>query len=75
MVQEIDRKAYDINAVLKLVIEKTIGSIKWGFLSQVLNKFGFSVNVIFTRCIAHTKVTVLFNGVVKGSFHPTRGLR
>lgn len=59
--------------VPKLDMEKAFDRIQWGFLKQVLANFGFSSKVIsqILGCISNSKVSVLFNGSVKGFFHPS----
>ena len=62
---------------LKIDMEKAFDKMKWGFLIEVMQCFGFSDKWIkwINQCITTTSFSILLNGGSYGFFHPQRGLR
>ena len=62
---------------MKLDIQKAYDMVDWRFLCKTIEAFGFSyqwINLIL-QCISTTKVSILINGIPKGFFKSSRGLR
>ncbi|CAN1239055.1 LINE-1 retrotransposable element ORF2 protein [Linum grandiflorum] len=62
---------------LKLDMEKAYDRIEWGFLFEMLHRFGFhrSFTSWIQACITSVTYSVNFNGIRVGYFKPSRGLR
>lgn len=76
-VQEINRKTVGQNVIFKLDIDKAFDRVEWSFLRKVLSKFGFGQKVIsmISSCIGYSNFSIHFNGMVRGHFKSSRGLR
>ncbi|CAM8886477.1 unnamed protein product [Rhodiola kirilowii] len=63
--------------MIKLDISKAYDSVKWDFLKQAMEVFGFSVRYIewIMACVSSIKYSVLVNGSLEGYFGSRRGLR
>lgn len=77
LVHNISHKVRGQNVIIKLDMMKAYDRLEWGFLFDILSKFGFSqtwINLIkglFTKCW----FSVIFNGNLGGFFPSSRGLR
>ena len=62
---------------VKLDFNKAYDRMEWNFLETVLVAFGFSEKVVhlLMQCVTTVQFTLLLNGGIWASFHPTRGLR
>ncbi|KAJ9693692.1 hypothetical protein PVL29_009580 [Vitis rotundifolia] len=71
------QKRKEKGLICKLDIEKVYDSINWTFLMKVLIKMGFRSRwrKWIWRCISTARFFVLINGVPKGFFSSTKGLR
>jgi len=73
----LDKKAYGGNLALKIDITKAFDTLDWGFLLKVLSCFGFYQ--IFCNWIASiissAHLSISINGVQKGYFNCTKGVR
>lgn len=74
---ELDKKRYGGNVILKLDISQAYDTLEWSFLFKVMQQFGFSPRVInWVRVILESSnISVLLNGSPHGFFKPTRGVR
>ena len=64
LVQELDRKLWYSNIMLKLNMEKAYDRVEWPFLLFMLRNFGFReqvIDVIF-RVVSNNWFSVLING-------------
>lgn len=72
-----DQKTFDDNFALKLVIDKALITIIWGFLLHVLKKFGFCQ--FFPQWIGSTisltYLSMIVNGAQHDYFDCTMGVR
>ncbi|XP_058092651.1 uncharacterized protein LOC131239111 [Magnolia sinica] len=77
MVHEIDHKAFRGNLIIKVDMEKAYDRLDWGFIIQVLQKFGFARRWIsmVQRCWEGIWFSALINGRSFGFFKSSRGLR
>ncbi|KAI9177742.1 hypothetical protein LWI28_018618 [Acer negundo] len=71
------KKCYRGNLAMKIDIRKVFYTLDWSFLCRVLQAFGFSfIFVDWINDILHSsRLSVLFNGVPKGYFRCSRGVR
>lgn len=60
--------------VLKLYISKAYDKVNWDFLFKVLMKLSKLIDLI-RECATTMRYAVLVNGIPKGSFRETRGIR
>jgi hypothetical protein len=62
---------------VKLDFNKAYDRMEWNFLETVLVAFGFNEKVVhlLMQCVTTVQFTLLLNGGIWASFHPTRGLR
>lgn len=77
MMQCIGKDNYGGNIIIKLDMEKAFDRLEWPFLEEVLKSFGFSSKFMnLVHCyISSNTFFVLLQGVVRGHFTSTRGLR
>lgn len=63
--------------IISLDMHKAYDCLEWYFLVAVLHKFGFSGDWIklILACISSCNFLVIFQGIIKGFFPSTRGLR
>lgn len=62
---------------VKLDISKAYDRVEWSFLINMMIHLGFDIKWIdlIMNCISSINFSILINGVPKGSFSPSRGLR
>lgn len=63
--------------LLKGDMKKAYDRLEWGFLSKVLDAWGFSEGVqrLIHSCVSTVQYSLLLNGGIAGSFTPSRGMR
>ncbi|KAL6190194.1 hypothetical protein ACLB2K_036592 [Fragaria x ananassa] len=62
---------------VKLDLEKAYDLLDWSYIQACLCKFGFHsdwINLIM-HCISSVSFSIMLNGIPKGWFQPTRGIR
>jgi hypothetical protein len=75
--REIGKRGKGSNVMFSLDMLKAYDRLEWDFLLAVLRKFGFAERwvVLIQACISSCSYSVVFQGIVKGYFIPSRGLR
>lgn len=70
-------KEWKPGVICKLDLEKAYDHVNWGFLMYVLRRSGFGVRWRDWnwKCISLVSFSILINGVPKGHFGCSRGLR
>nr|GEV38670.1 RNA-directed DNA polymerase, eukaryota, reverse transcriptase zinc-binding domain protein [Tanacetum cinerariifolium] len=63
--------------IFKVDLEKAYDSVRWDYLDDVLNKFGFGSKwrVWIHNCLNSSKGSILVNGSPTGEFHFQKGLK
>ncbi|XP_056690288.1 uncharacterized protein [Spinacia oleracea] len=65
------------SCVMKLDLKKAYDTVEWGFIEEVMKKFGFPhhfIQLVMT-CLTTTQYSLLINGVPSPLIQPKRGLR
>lgn len=77
IIREIGKREGNPNVIFSLGMHKAYDRLKWDFLMLVLQNFGFSLawREIIMACVSSCSFSVVFQGVIKGFFLPSRGLR
>jgi len=77
IINDIRKNNFGRNTIIKLDMAKAYDPVNWNFLLHALKKFGFSdkwVDMI-RRLISNVWYSVIINGVRRGFFPSTRGLK
>ena len=77
MVNVLDKSSFRGAMAIKVDIQKAFDTMEWGFLLNVLRKFGFCetfVKWIF-EILSSSLISVLFNGEPHGYFSCSRGVK
>ncbi|VFQ86979.1 unnamed protein product [Cuscuta campestris] len=77
MVHHINRKANGGNLIIKLDMAKAFDKLKWSYLFDILQQFGFCAQFInmVKNLLSSSKYSVLFNGKPCGYFGQSRGIK
>lgn len=77
MLHELDRPVRGHNIFLKLDMTKAYDRVEWNFLLAVLRQFGFSSRFtsLVAQMISNCWFSISFNGISKGFFKSSRGIR
>lgn len=64
-------------AALKIDLSKAYDRVEWDYLRRIMLKLGFDVTWVnlIMNCISCPEFSINLNGIKKGSFHSSRGLR
>lgn len=75
--REIGRRGKCNNVMFSLDMLKAYDRLEWDFLLAVLRKFGFAERWVrlIQACISACSYSVVFQGIVRGYFTASRGLR
>lgn len=74
---DIDRPVRGHNTILKLDMAKAYDRVEWDYLFKMLRLFGFSNRFVslIAQMISNCWFTISMNGISRGYFKSTRGLR
>ncbi|VFQ98624.1 unnamed protein product [Cuscuta campestris] len=77
MAHNMDRKAEGANIIIKLDLTKAFDKVKWSYLLDILQRFGFCRSFLhMVKTVLKTsKYSVLFNGKPCGFFWQSRGIK
>lgn len=77
LIRSIHKPTRGGNVILKIDMAKAYDSVDWGFLLHVMTAFGFSTSIynLVRQCISSPWYSVMMNGVSKGFFQGTQGMR
>lgn len=68
------KRSQEQGLVCNVDLEKAYDRVDWDFLQWTMEKKGFKRKWIM-GCLDHLHFSIIFNGVSKGFFHSSRGLR
>ncbi|VFR02708.1 unnamed protein product [Cuscuta campestris] len=77
LVHNINRKAKGGNLIIKLDLAKAFDKVKWSYLLDILQRFGFCsqfINMI-ENLLVSSKYSILLNGKPCGFFGQSRGIK
>lgn len=62
---------------MKLDISKAYDRVEWNFVEGIMKKIGFNPAWVdsIMKCVSTVSYSVVFNGNIGETFHPTRGFR
>ena len=62
---------------LKLAMSKAYDNVKWFCLDKTMEKLGFDVKwrSLIMKCVTTISYSIKINGVPRGNFFPSRGIR
>ncbi|VFQ84578.1 unnamed protein product [Cuscuta campestris] len=77
MAHNIDTKAESGNIIIKLDMAKAFDKLKWSYLIDILQRFGFCPQFLtMIKCLLHaSKYSIFLNGKPCGFFGQTRGIK
>ncbi|VFR00957.1 unnamed protein product [Cuscuta campestris] len=77
MVHHINKKANGGNLIIKLDMAKAFDKLKWSYLFDILQQFGFCAQFInmVKNLLSSSKYSVLFNGKPCSYFGQSRGIK
>ncbi|CAH9092694.1 unnamed protein product [Cuscuta europaea] len=73
----IEKKVRGSNMVIKLDMAKAFDKLSWSYLTEILNRFGFSSQFIHLvmNNLRSTCLSIITNGKPQGFFKPKRGVK